>query len=147
MLVSINRLAELTGKSRNTIRKRLGPMLSETDNQTAAHALDSARALSLIYLEDAAGLDPAQERALLDRTRRELAELDLETRRGHLIPSEVVTEKWTNLAGNVRSKLLNLPGRLTTSAYGTDTPEEHERIAKRLIHECLSELSAQGGKQ
>ena len=146
MLVSINKLSELTGKSRNTIRKRLAPMLSETESQTVAHALDSARALSLIYLEDAAGLDPAQEKALLDRTRRELAELDLEERRGHLIPDEIVTSKWESIAANIRSKLLNLPGRLTTSAHGASTPEEHERIAKRLIHECLSELSAQGGK-
>ena len=147
MLVSINKLSELTGKSRNTIRKRLAPLLSESDSPTLAHALDSTRALSLIYGEGAEGLDPAQERALLDRTRREIAELDLEERRGHLIPAETVSEKWTSIAGNVRSKLLNLPGRLTTSAYGTDTPEAHEQIAKRLIHEALAELSAQGGKQ
>ena len=147
MLVSINKLAELTGKSRNTIRKRLAPLLSESDSQTVAHALDSARALALIFGEGAEGLDPAQERALLDRTRRELAELDLDTRRGHLIAAETVSQKWDSIAANIRAKLLNLPGRLTTTAYGTSTPGEHEQIAKRLIHECLSELAAQGGKQ
>lgn len=147
MIVSINKLSELTGKSRNTIRKRLAPMLSETDSQTVAHALDSTKALSLIYGEGAEGLDPAQERALLDRTRRELAELDLETRRGNLIPSETVTEKWTSIAGNIRAKLLNLPGRLTTTCYGTDTPEAHEQAAKRLIHEALIDLAAQGSQK
>lgn len=141
MIVSINKLAELTGKSRNTIRKRLAPLLSESDSPTLAHALDSVRALSLIYGEGAEGLDPQQEKALLDRTRRELAELDLEERRGHLIAAETVSQKWDTIAANIRAKLLNLPGRLTTATHGT-TMEETERVARRLIHETLSELAA-----
>jgi hypothetical protein len=147
MIVSINRLAELTGKSRNTIRKRLAPMLNETDGQKVAHALDSQRALALIYGEGAGDLDPMQEKALLDRARRHLAELEIEERKKTLIPADQVSRQWDSVAAAIRAKLLNLPGRLTTITYGAATFQEAEKQARTLIHEALAELAASGKPQ
>jgi hypothetical protein len=48
------------------------------------------------------------------------------------------------MAGNVRSKLLNLPGRLAVVTVGASTLQEAEQEAKKLIHEALQELAESG---
>lgn len=83
------------------------------------------------------------------RTRKEaalasLAELDLEVKRGNLIPADVVQEHWTAMAASCRAKMLNLPGRLATSVVGCPTVQEAERVARDLVYECLREMAQPG---
>ena len=146
MKVSITTLSEWTQHDRRTIKRRLDGLDFE-DNGRGGYLYDSASALRRIYLgnpSEDSDLDPPRERAALDRARRHLAEIELEVKRGNLIPVERVQETWQTLAANVRSRLLALPGRLAVATTGTATLQDSEREAKKLIHECLSELSATG---
>ena len=83
------------------------------------------------------------------RTRKEaalasLAELDLEVKRGNLIPADAVEEHWSQMVAHTRAKMLNLPGRLATSVVGCPTVQEAERVARDLVYECLRELAQPG---
>ena len=85
----------------------------------------------------------------LARARREtalasLAELDLQVRRGELIPADAVQTHWEQMAANTRGKLLSIPGRLAASVMGCSTLQEAERAAMDLVREALTELSQSG---
>lgn len=84
------------------------------------------------------------ERARLTYHQANISALDEEIKRKNVIPAEVVQERWENMAGNVRSKLLNLPGRLAVAVTGHSTTQDAERAARELIHEALNELSGNG---
>lgn len=108
----------------------------------ADNTFNSASALLAIYCPDG-GLDPAQEKAALDKARRGLVELQRAEKEKALIPAEAVLGHWSRLIGNARSRLLNLPGRLAVECSGKS---QHEigQIAKAVIHEALAELAASG---
>ena len=137
MRVTINFLSDLTGKDRRTVQKRLADMTPAADN-----TFNSAEALLAIYSPGGA-LDPQQEKAALDRARRELTELQKGEKERSLIPADAVLQHWSRLIGNARSRLLNLPGRLAIECSGKS---QHEigQIAKAVIHEALAELAASG---
>jgi len=137
MRVTINFLADLTGKDRRTIQKRLADMSPAADN-----TYPSASALLAIFCPDG-GLDPAQERAALDRARRELVEIQKSEKEKSLLSAEGVLQHWSRLIGNARSRLLNLPGRLAVECSGKS---QHEigQIAKAIVYEALSELAVTG---
>jgi phage terminase Nu1 subunit (DNA packaging protein) len=59
-------------------------------------------------------LDPAQERARLDRARRQRAELDAAVRRGELVESASVAAAAFSLARGVRDAILSVPSRLAS---------------------------------
>jgi phage terminase Nu1 subunit (DNA packaging protein) len=89
-------------------------------------------------------LDPAQERAKLDATRRQVAELQLAERRRELIPRPAVVDTWTRIIVVVRGRLLALPVRLA-SECGHRGPAEIQATAKRLVYEALTELANSDG--
>ena len=136
MLVTINYLADITGKDRRTIQKRLTD-LKPVDE----YSYSSKEALAAIYCPGT--LDAVQERAQLDKARRELVELQKAEKIGELIPAEKVSEHWNRQAGNVRAKLLNLPGRLAATVP-SENPIEIEQAARVLVYEALQELSDDG---
>ncbi len=135
MRVTINFLADLTGRDRRTIQRRLADMTPAADN-----TFNSASALLAIYCPDG-GLDPAQEKAALDKARRGLVELQRAEKEKALIPAEAVLGHWSRLIGNARSRLLNLPGRLAVECSGKS---QHEigQLAKTLVYEALAELAS-----
>lgn len=137
MLVTINYLADLTGKDRRTIQKRLTDL-----KPVEEYSYASKEALTAIYNPSA--LDAVQERAQLDRARRELVELQKAEKIGELIPAEKVSAYWNRQAGNVRAKLLNLPGRLAAT-IPCDNPIEIEKATRVLVYEALQELADDDG--
>ena len=143
MQITVSKIHELTGIDRRTITKRLGPLTPDNQGKQG-HFYSSEKALPLVFCVGSQGLDPAQEKALLDRTRRELLELDLEIKRRNAIPADVVQTHWEGMIANTRAKLLNLPGRLATSVFGSSTVQDAERSARNLIHEALQEMSGSG---
>lgn len=84
------------------------------------------------------------ERARLTFHQANISALEEEIKRKNVIPAEVVQGRWEAMAGNVRSKLLNLPGRLAVKVVGAATLQEAEQEAKLLIHEALQELAESG---
>lgn len=140
MLVSVTKLAELTGISRDTIRKRCGPLLSEG---VRGQDIESSEALRLIFNVDS-DFDYDTEKARLTHHQANIASLEEEIKRKNLLPADVVQTHWESLAANTRGKLLNIPGRLANSVMGTETVQEAERAAMELIREALEELSGNG---
>lgn len=83
----------------------------------------------------------AQHRDRLDAARAELAELDLAARRGETMTVSQYDEVVSGAFSRVRSRLLNLPGKL--AGEGELKPrEELLQIAERLVYEALEELAA-----
>jgi len=106
MQVSITTLSTWTGLHRDTIRKRLSALLTGEHGEQ----LDSAKALPLIY-GDGERLDPQQEKARLDRTRRELAELDCKAKQRELIHVDDAKKVIDFAATSCREHLMGIPGR------------------------------------
>lgn len=84
------------------------------------------------------------ERARLTFHQANISALEEEIKRRTVIPAEVVQHHWETMAGNVRAKLLNLPGRLAVKVTGAGTLQDAEREARELIHEVLKELADNG---
>ena len=135
MLFTVSKMADLTGLDRRTITKRLSGVAPDEDGR-----YESSVALKALYSPDA--LDGAQEKAKLDLARRELCEIRKAELQKTLIPAEIVQRHWEFMAGNVRAKLLNLPGRLAVEIGDPD--KSIETKAKRLVYEALKELAANG---
>jgi hypothetical protein len=143
MKITISKIHELTGIDRRAITRRLAPLTP--DNQgNVGHFYDSAEALRLVFGVGSGDLDPQQEKALLDRTRRELLEIEVDIRKGNIIPADLVQTHWEKMIANCRAQLLNLPNRLATKTVGAATYQQAEREARDLIHEALHELAKPG---
>jgi phage terminase Nu1 subunit (DNA packaging protein) len=143
-MVSINELAELTGRDRRTIKKRLADLPSRRDGRSIL--FDSGRALSLIYgatADDGQALDPSQERAALDRARRRLAELQHAEQSRELIPAGNIKAELGKAVHACRSHLLALPVQLAGRCVNA-TSQEVQNEAKALVHHALDELSHLG---
>lgn len=140
MLVTIHRLAELTGIHRETIRKRCSTLIPEGKRSVE---VESTQALAMIYGVDN-DYDYDTEKARLTHHQANIASLEEEIKRKNLLPADVVQTHWCNLAANMRNKLLALPSRLAAVTMGCQTIQESERAAMMLVRECLEEIS-QGG--
>lgn len=140
MQITINRLSELTGIHRDTIRKRCSGLIPEGKRGVE---IESTQALALIYGVDN-DYDYDTEKARLTHHQANIASLEEEIKRKNLLPADVVQSHWESLAANTRGKMLNIPGRLANSVMGAETVQEAERAAMELIREALEELSGNG---
>jgi len=114
--------------------------------------LDEARTAYVRHLRTmAAGrttagpLDPQQERAALDRVRREAQELKNAQERGELIPGADGEKIVVDLATATRQRMLAIPPKtaLLHAAAG-DNPARHKEITEEAIVEALEELTDAG---
>jgi len=138
MLVTTNFICDLTGMDRRTVKKRLADIAPDSE-----YRYSSVEALRQIYIPSA--LDPQQERAQLDRARREIADIQKAKMQGELIPADIVQAHWEKLVGNARAKLLNIPGRLAVSLGGqSPSAAQVAEAARELIYEALRELAQPG---
>lgn len=136
MLITRNFLSDLTGLDRRTITKRLGNIPPVSDDAESRY--DSKTALEALYSPDA--LNAVQEKAKLDKVRRELAELQKAERLRQLIPSDVVEKEWTDILMNVRARLLQVPTRIAAEVP-TDVASVVESKVRDLIYEALQDLA------
>ena len=121
MNISINQLAELTGKSYRTIKHRLAD-LEKKDGAKGAYLYDSRQALELLYQVSGKTLDEAKireldERSALARARREAID---KTR----IPIETVMQVFEEFHQGYAAKLkafalkAGLPGEMLAEFFG-----------------------------
>lgn len=94
--------------------------------------------------QDGTVYDLNAEKARLTHHQANISELEEDTKKGNLIPAEIVKQHWETKAANTRAKLLNLPGRLAVSVVGANTIQDAEKTARQLITEALNELSGNG---
>lgn len=138
MLVTTNFLCDLTGMDRRTIKKRLADIAPDSE-----YRYSSVEALRQIYIPTA--LDPQQERAQLDRARREIADIQRAKMLAELIPADVVQNHWSRLIGNARARLLNIPGNLAVMLGNQNpAPEQVAEEARKMIYAALEELAQPG---
>ncbi|EIC23277.1 DUF1441 family protein [Thiorhodovibrio frisius] len=143
MQVSINQLSEWTGLDRRTVKRRLAD-LPHKPGPNRAHEYESAVALRLIFGSgnpDGDRLDGQQEKARLDKVRADIAEVELERKRGDLIDVDAVTQTWERLVSVAKGRFMALPTRLSYDLAGLSEPREAERLLKNAIWEVLTELA------
>ena len=83
-------------------------------------------------------------RARREQALAELAEIELGTKRGELIPADQVEQAWSAIVSVMRQRLLSLPSRLAAVVPGHSTHQETEAAAMKLVRECLTDLASAG---
>ena len=141
MKISINKLSELTGIERSTIRKHIRGLKSEKGEKNS-QLYESSDALELLYRNytpqnhrvDSDGYNPSQEKARLDRKKADLVELQYYEKLGSLVPIETVRSVWSSLILSVRSHILAVPSKLKS------LPKQIRVQISTEINKALSEL-------
>ena len=82
-------------------------------------------------------------RRTLEETTRELqaGELELEKRRGDLLPLEEVEAKWTGIASTIRERALALPDKLAPQVSAVTDDREVRELLRAEVRSWLMELS------
>ena len=136
MQVSITTLATWTGVHRDTLRKRLSALLTGERGEQ----VDSAKALPLIY-GDGERLDPQQEKARLDRTRRELAELEYKQKQRELVHVGDARKVIDIAATSCREHLMGIPGRFADIFASESDARQIESDLEREIRAALTRIA------
>lgn len=137
MQVSATTLSTWTGIHRDTIRKRLSSIMTGQRGEL----VDSVQALPLLYGATGERLDPVQEKARLDRTRREAAEIDLELKRRSVIALSEVFDV-IDIAGTAfREHMMGLPGRFASLFAAETDARVIEREMEAEIRTALEHIS------
>ena len=86
-------------------------------------------------------LDPQEERARKDKAQADNVEIRNQVLLGNLLERESVESHWSDMVGNARAKLLALPTKLATVAVASESLEEIQHAAEKLVKEALTELA------
>ena len=146
-LVGIIALSNTFGGVEKTWKSRIKegmPVKVPAQKRGVSHIFDSIEVTDWLLNRATGGegdVNPSLEKALLDRARRRVVELDYETRKATLIPAATVEAVWSGMTSAARSRLLALPYRLATAAIAADGEFVMiEHAANELIREALEEL-------
>ena len=138
MRTSVTTLATWTGVHRDTIRRRLASILTGERGEQ----VDSTKALPLIYSDGEQRLDPSQEKARLDKTRRELAELDFLSRKSKLVDSAGVERAAYQFGRILQKNLVDVfPSRVSMEVAAMTDPWEIETFLRNHLRAELESIS------
>ena len=140
MKTSISQLSDLTGFDRRTVSKRLAHLECE-DQGTRGKWYESDSALRTLYAGGDAGLDPQQERALLDAAKRRLADLEYAKRRGDLVPWETVDKALFTGVATMKSRLQGISGQYANVFAAETDAKRIEQILDAEIYAALTDIS------
>ena len=148
-LTGISALTDVFGCTDRAWKTRLTeglPVKARGAKRGMAHVFDSEQVMNWL-ISRATGnegdINPSLEKAMLDRARRRILELDYETRKATLIPAATVEATWSGMTSAARARLLALPYRLAQAAVSADGHfATIEFEANELIREALEELHA-----
>lgn len=140
--IPLIQLAELTGSSVRTVKKRCEG-LETRSGQNSAILMDSKQALPLIYqLSEDDRPDPTKEAALLSRERRLKTRVERLSLEGGLIPAQEVIGYCYEMAVSIRDKMLSIVPKLRSKYPHIDfdvlTDVDND------IRETLTELADDG---
>lgn len=148
-LINAPELAELLGVSTTRLRQLVleGVLKRAARGQFALPDATQAycqhmrdRALGRSGPAVTAGEVNEQER--LTRAKADLAELDLQLRRGAVISSSDVGDWWDRIISTARTRLLAIPSRAAPLIIGSGTLPKIQSTIESLLNEALSELSS-----
>ena len=89
-------------------------------------------------------IDYDQARARREAALAQLAEIELATKRGELIPADQVEQAWSGIISVIRTILLGLPSRIAGGVAGAATTQEISASAMTVVREALYEIAASG---
>lgn len=137
--LTLSALAVELGKNIRTISRALKGV--PPDGKSAGRdGWFTSTALKALGGEDGE-LNPAAERARLDKARADLAELDLAVKRGQLIPAELVAAAWGSAVTMMRTRLLSCPSSAAPRITGKMTTAEIELVIRHEIDEALEAIA------
>lgn len=143
-LVSLTELADLTGMTWRTVRKRLSERGVEPKSRTPKSALfDSGEALAALYERgalDAGELNPEQERARRDKEAADKLAMENELRRGELLDANLIGEDISRWLTVFRSAMLRAPSKLAP-LVNPEKPSMARALIETELHQILTELS------
>lgn len=143
-LVSQSELADLTGMTWRTVRKRLVERGVEPKSRTPKSALfDSGEALAALYERaalDAGELNPEQERARRDKEAADKLAMENGLRRGELLDANLIGEDVARWLTVFRSAMLRAPTKLAP-LVNPEKPGMARALIETELHQILTELS------
>lgn len=140
--IPIIQLAELTGTSARTVKKRC-ESLETRKGAKGAILLDSRQALPLIYQLGDTGqpCNPAAEKARLDRLRADQIEQKMAEDRGELIRIDQAARIVDKMILDCRQRLLAIPTKAAPLVMGCKTLPAARDVLKKAVHEALYDLT------
>lgn len=126
-------------------RRTLGKKLATIPPDGRANGRDAWCIKTVIAaLNDADGqhLNPAAEKARLDKARADLAELDLAIKEGRLVPAAAIEKAWGNIATALRIRLMAIPTSTAPRIVPKMTTAEIETVIREQIDEALASISS-----
>lgn len=87
-------------------------------------------------------LNPAAERARLDKARADKTEAELAKLRAELVPASEVDGLWLRIIARFRTVVLTVPGSVASKLRPGMTPSEIEALIREAINSALAELSS-----
>ena len=87
--------------------------------------------------------DLQTEKLRLAKAQADRTEMEVEMLKESVIKADEVVDKWSDLIGNCRAKLLNTPAKIAHLVIAADDYATVEELIKNEIHEALHELSEQ----
>jgi phage terminase Nu1 subunit (DNA packaging protein) len=139
LLLTVAQLAAAAGLSQTATRQRLAN-LTPYRGEGRVQTFDATEALPQLF-NAGDRLDASQERARLDKARADLAELELVTRRGELVPVAEVAATWSARVVRAKGRLLALPARLSPEMVRVSSQRDAERLIRAAILDALRALS------
>lgn len=97
--------------------------------------------LAALAKEQGEGLNPAAEKARLDKARADIAEIELEKRRGDVASLLVVAQTWADFCINVKTRLRSIPTKAAPLLAAESRAEDCKDILNKFIDEALTELA------
>jgi phage terminase Nu1 subunit (DNA packaging protein) len=138
-------LADLTGKSWRTVKKRLQEAgINPLAREGTADLYDSALALAVIFADPTRkdDLDLTAERARLASAQATKTELEVAELRGEMVRREEITAHWAAMISAMRAKLLSLPSKMATRVAAPGKTLETEVLLRDQVHQALEEISS-----
>ena len=113
--------------------------------------MDACRKAYIEYLRQRARLhlkdvpnDINEEKLRLTKNQADHKEIEVAVLSSKLVHSDDVIDTWQNLIANCRSKLLNIPAKVTHQVLGLKSYAEVEDLITTEVHEALNELANTG---
>lgn len=97
--------------------------------------------LAAIAADEGRGLNPAAEKARLDKARADIAEIELEKRRGETVTVSAVAQVWSDICTNLKTRLRSIPTKAAPMLAAEKRAEDCKDILSKFIDEALTELA------
>lgn len=144
--LSITQLAWICRCAKDTASKKLREAKLEPAGEDGKTTFYDPRDAVPILLGVGEGLNPAAEKARLDRAKAELAELELQEKRGELAPVEDQESVLIALVTTLASRMDGVPPQAAHEVARESDPAVCQEIIARHIRAAREELAEAGAR-